>query len=63
MAVFIRVRIGTAVRLLIFLIFALMCVMAIVQPQRWLFLFGKSFTSVVVLGVLFILYGLAGKLN
>ena len=50
-----RVRIGAAVRLLIVLVFALICILAILQPQSWLFLFHKSFTSTIVLVVLFIL--------
>jgi len=58
-----RVRIGTVVRVLVVLVFALMCIMAILQPQNWLFLFRKSFTSAILLAVLFILYGLAGKLK
>jgi hypothetical protein len=63
LAVFMRIRIGATIRTVIVLIFAMMCVMAVLQPQRWLFLFRKSFTSAVLLGVLFILYGLAGKLK
>jgi hypothetical protein len=58
-----RIQIGTAIRTLIVLLFALMCIMAMLQPQRWLFLFRKSFTSAILLAVLFILYGLAGKLK
>jgi uncharacterized membrane protein len=58
-----RVRIGPTVRLLIGLVFGLMCIMAILQPQRWLFLFRNGFTSTVVLVVLFLLWGLAGKLK
>lgn len=63
MAVLMRVRIGTLVRVLVVLVFALMCIMAILQPQSWLFLFRKSFTSAVALAVLFIVWGLAGKLK
>jgi len=58
-----RIQIGTAIRTLIVLLFALMCIMAMIQPQRWLFLFRKSFTSAILLAVLFIIYGLAGKLK
>ena len=58
-----RIQIGTAIRTLIVLLFALMCIMAMLQPQRWLFLFRKSFTSAILIAVLFILYGLAGKLK
>jgi len=58
-----RVRIGTVVRALVVLVCALMCIMAILQPQNWLFLFRKSFTSAVALAVLFLLWGIAGKLK
>jgi hypothetical protein len=63
LAVLMRIRIGTAVRIVVVLVFALMCVMAILQLQSWLFLFRKSFTSAVVLAVPFIQWGLAGKIE
>ena len=63
MAVYVSLRIGTVIRMLIGLVFALMCIMAILHPERWLFLFQKGFTGFVVVVVLFVLYGVAGKLK
>ena len=55
-------KIGTAIRVLVVLVFALICVMAVLQPQGWLFLFRKSFVGYVVMIVLFLVYGIARKL-
>jgi hypothetical protein len=57
-----RFRMGTIVRLLVILVFAVLCVMAVWQPQRWLFLFNvRSGRGLALMLVLFIMYQLARR--
>jgi hypothetical protein len=51
---------GVLILLLIFIGFAVACILALVQPQRWLFLFSRQHLGLMLLVVFVAVYLLLG---
>ncbi len=56
----IRIGMGVLVLVLVSLCFVVVCILAVVQPQRWLFLFSRQYLGLMLLVVFFAVYFLLG---